>query len=121
MQLHKRIRLVMTVVCAVAAMGSVGCGADGLGEEQGTLAEDQQGAQQAGALTLQLESSGVIKSTTSGGGAGVIVEDGSGAELEFRNPSLTRPTVGASYAFLRIMQSTPGNGKPIIILKNKRP
>ncbi len=121
MQLRKGIRLIATVACGAAVMGSVACGADGLGNEQGSLVDDQQGAQQSGALSLQLESSGVIKSTTSGGGAGVIVEDGSGAELDFRNPSLVRPTVGGTYAFLKIIQSTPNGSKVINILKSKLP
>jgi hypothetical protein len=121
MQRRKRIRLIATVVCGAAGMGSVACGADGLGKEQGTLVDDQQGAEQSGALSLQLESSGVVKSTTSGGGAGVIVEDGSGTELDFSNPSLSRPTVGGSYAFLKIIQSTPNGSKVINILKSKLP
>ena len=67
------------------------------------------------------KSTGTIKSIITGGAEGIIIEDGSLAELDFINPKIPRVSVGERFAFLRIIQSTPQGDKVVIILMNKLP
>lgn len=67
------------------------------------------------------ESIGTISSTKNGGNEGVIVEDGSGANLDFINPKIPNINIGEKFVFFKIIQSTPNGSKVINILKNKLP
>lgn len=67
------------------------------------------------------ESTGTIKSTKNGGNEGVIIEDGSGANLDFINPRIPNPSVGERFAFLKIIQNTPNGSTVVNILKGKLP
>ena len=67
------------------------------------------------------ESTGTIQSIKNGGTSGAILEDGSGASLEFINPSIPSVSVGEQFQFLKIIQNTPAGSKVINILKGKLP
>lgn len=67
------------------------------------------------------ESTGTITAVRQGGSEGTILEDGSGASLDFINPRIPSINQGERYAFLKIIQSTPQGDKVINILKGKLP
>lgn len=67
------------------------------------------------------ESTGTILTTKDGGNSGTLLEDGSGATLEFINPRIPSINERERYAFLKIIQSTPNGDKVINILKGKLP
>jgi hypothetical protein len=67
------------------------------------------------------ESTGIIQSIKNGGSAGSILEDGSGANLEFINPAIPGPAVGDFFEFFKIIQNTPNGSKVINVLKTKMP
>lgn len=66
-------------------------------------------------------STGTIFSIKNGGNEGVIVEDGSNANLNFINPSIPGIGVGDRFDFLKIIQSTPNGERVINIIKVKLP
>lgn len=67
------------------------------------------------------KSTGTIKSIKTGGVEGIIIEDGSLAELDFINPKIPSVSIGERFAFLKIIQSTPQGDKVVKILMTKLP
>lgn len=62
---------------------------------------------------------GTIIEVTQAGGR--LLEEGTGASLEFINPRIPNVVVGERFSFFKIIQSTPQGEKVIIILKTKLP
>jgi len=64
---------------------------------------------------------GTIEAISQGGDNGQILEDGSGAKLDFINPRIPGVKIKDRYEFIKIIQSTPQGEKVINILSKRLP